>query len=133
MGVFGTGGLHKPTTWLPPVATFAQLPVVAIDGATVLIRDSDEVYSYDAATATWKKLAPSSGVFSTYADYTPTLGQTVFVLPSPPTSPSDIRMEVNHVVYYPPVSFTVGGPNNQTITWNNAFILDPVDSVRIYF
>ena len=134
MGTFGLGGLHRKSTWLYPVPTFASLPPTAVDGSAVVIQDTDQIWEFDGSTNTWLKMAPTSGgATPQHVDFTPALNQTVFLLPSSPTDPTDVLMEVNHVTYYPPISFTVGGAGNQTVTWLNAFKLDPFDSVRIYF
>ena len=67
------------------------------------------------------------------ATFTPTNGQTVFVLPEEPLT-DNIIFEVNTVSYHSPDFFTIGPPNNTTITWlNNLFALDTSDAVRIIY
>lgn len=66
-------------------------------------------------------------------NFTPTLGQTIFMLSAPPIDTSTIYAIVDHAVYYPTLDFTVGGPGNQTVTWTNPVVLDPGDSMRIYY
>jgi len=60
MGTFGLGGLHRKGTWLYPVATFAALPPVAVDGAVAVALDTNIPYEYDASLPGWIVL-PSGG------------------------------------------------------------------------
>lgn len=133
MGNFGVGGLHKPTTWIRPFRTTSDLPADALDGSAAVVLSTHQIWEFDRSSFTWFNTETTGGGASQHVDFTPTTGQTTFVLPSSPTDPTAILMEINHVTYYPPLSFSVGGPGNQTVTWLNAFILDPGDSIRIYF
>lgn len=56
MGTFGLGGLHRKSTWLPPVPTFAALPPTAVDGAVAVTLDTNIAYEYDAALPGWVPL-----------------------------------------------------------------------------
>jgi plastocyanin len=70
------------------------------------------------------------GMFA-FADFTPTLAQTVFILPSAPGAGATVIMVVNGQVFYPVTSFTVVGA---TVTWLNVgFTLDGDDKVRVYY
>jgi hypothetical protein len=46
MGNFGIGGLVKPTTWIPPVATFAALPAAALPGSVSVALDTGIAYEF---------------------------------------------------------------------------------------
>lgn len=68
-----------------------------------------------------------------FVDFTPTLGQTVFALPSMPLDASLVFAILNHAFYYAPDAFTVTGGTLQIFTWTSPIALDPSDRLRIYF
>lgn len=61
MGTFGLGGLHRKSTWLFPIETVAALPPDAVDGAVVLVRDTNLVFQYDATLPGWIPLSTGGG------------------------------------------------------------------------
>jgi hypothetical protein len=107
MGTFGLGGLHRKSTWLYPVATFASLPPTAVDGSVAVVTGTNIPYQYDAslpgwipltggsgggtgggsitlgfrgiipASASFQALSVNSGVSSTSAGFTPTAASTL--------------------------------------------------------
>ena len=61
MGTFGLGGLHRKSTWLYPIETVAALPPSAVDGAVVIIRDTNLAFQYDALLPGWVPFPISGG------------------------------------------------------------------------
>jgi hypothetical protein len=55
------------TTWLPPVADEASLPITDVDGAARVVLDQDEVYVFDLATTQWHRSRLDSGAFQAAA------------------------------------------------------------------
>jgi hypothetical protein len=62
MGTFGLGGLHRKSTWLYPVATFASLPPTAVDGSVAITLDNHQAYEYDASIPAWIPLTSGGGM-----------------------------------------------------------------------
>ena len=66
--------------------------------------------------------------------FTPSNGQTVFVLSQAPADPAETSMRVNQLTYSEgspnPGYFTVTG---NTLTWLNQFVLDTADEVEVVF
>lgn len=56
----GHGGLFKRSTWLNPVATAANLPVPAPNGAAAIALDTHTPYEFNAGLGVWTPF-PSSG------------------------------------------------------------------------
>lgn len=59
-----------------------------------------------------------------------TAGQTVYTIPGPdyPLAPDRVQLALRGATYYAGTGFfTVGGVNNEVVTWANAFPLAPQD------
>ena len=65
MGTFGLGGLHRKSTWLYPIDTVTDLPPAAVDGAVVIIKDTNLGFQYDASLPGWVPFPISGGGAST--------------------------------------------------------------------
>lgn len=103
MGTFGLGGLHRKSTWLHPVATFAVLPPQAVDGSVCITLDTNLAWQYDATIPGWIPFVGSgvTGIKVRESDGVPTIDPTKII-----TVPSD--------------SLTVGGtPDEAVLSYNN--------------
>jgi hypothetical protein len=84
-------------------------------------------YEWNPVTASWVN---STSQVLVRNDFTPTIGQTVFVMSQPANEPATVTLYINGVAYKPTVHFTTSGLN---LTWLNTFALTPSDDVSILY
>ena len=86
-------------------------------------------YKFNLFTGNFDEVSDTLGTITDQA-FTPTDGQTAFVLSNAPKSNADIIMFVNNATYIVGDDFTISGV---TITWLDHFLIEDTDTVTVRY
>lgn len=122
--------IKKEVTFFKSKEVDAVTTLDALTDVDITALADGEILVYNLTSGKWEnQTAPEDGAL-TDQSFTPTNGQTAFILSSVPISNDRIFMFVNSATYIVGNDFTISG---STITWLNAFTMATTDIVTVRY